>query len=106
MTTFPGEKSLQLEPLEAVPTWEPYLSPTKGETICFAMRLTNTIRLNVVFYQPDGIWYSAVSARTLRVAGWSKSQNEETAKQRAVELAVTFNAQLAASLLRLVEKES
>ena len=94
MSTFPGEKSLQLEPLEAVPTWEPYLSPNKGETICFTMRLTPSIRLNVVFYQPDGLWYSAVYARTLRVAGWSKSQNEETAKRRAVALARTFSDDL------------
>lgn len=103
MPTYPGEKSLAVESLTTPPTWEPYLSPTKGETVCFVMRLTHTVRLNVVFYQPDGIWYSAVNVRTLRVAGWSKSQNEETAKRRAVELAVAFNNQLAVSLHWFVE---
>ena len=103
MSTFPGEKSLQLEPLPEVPTWEPYASPNKGETICFTMRLTQTVRLNVVFYQPDGIWYSAVNVRSLRVAGWSKSFTEKAAKRRAVELAVAFNTELAASLHWLVE---
>ena len=64
--------------------WESYLSPNKGETISYVLRLTPTVHAFAVFYQPDGDWYSTVSVGRRRVTNHIKSASEEQAKARAV----------------------
>lgn len=81
--------------------WEPDISPNKGETVCFVLKLTPAVKARVVFYQPDGIWYSTLNVAGRRVSNHVKSTSEERAKSKAIELATDFAGEINTALLNV-----
>jgi hypothetical protein len=79
-------------------SWEPAISPNKGETICLVLQLTKAVKARVVFYGPDGFWYAVLIVAGRRVSDYVKATSEEDAKVRALEQARTFARQLMVAL--------
>lgn len=83
--------------------WEPDISPNKGETVCFVLKLTPAVKARVVFYQPDGIWYSTLNVAGRRVSDHVKSTSEQQAKARAIEQVESFQQDIVAALSAVKE---
>lgn len=83
--------------------WEPDISPNKGETICYVLKLTPAVKARVVFYGPDGTWYAVLIVAGRRVSNHVKATSEQQAKERAIELVESFQQDIVAALAAVKE---